>query len=106
MQNQFGTFRKGLEATNKNLNKTAFEEGLVGEAMIRVNGLQSLLSCSSLNISVITYQRTHSDTSLPLSLLPNRRELHSQTRQSLPVVDGQSWEGHQRFAVFHVSKMK
>lgn len=34
---------------------------------------------------------------------PTRWELHSQTRQSLPVVDGQSWEGYQRFAVLHVS---
>lgn len=37
------------------------------------------------------------------SSAPHRRELHSQTWQSLPVVHGQPWERHKRFTVFHVS---
>lgn len=47
-------------------------EGMVAEAMIRFDGLKwsSLLSCSSLNMSVITHQRTHCEISIPLSLLP------------------------------------
>lgn len=37
---------------------------------------------------------------------PNRWELHSQTRQSVPVVNGQPREEHQRVPVLHVSTVK
>lgn len=65
----------------------------------------SPLSRSSLNMSPDVCGNNCWDVHTSISA-PHRRELRSQTRQSLPLVHGQPWEGHQRLTVLYVSNIK
>lgn len=67
------SIRKPLEETNKTFLNSAVMEGEVswwGNDQVWWIKVFLPLFCSSLNISVNTYQRAHTETSIPLSLLP------------------------------------
>lgn len=103
------SIRKPLEETNKTFLNSAVMEGEVSwwgndqVWWIKVF-LPFVLFFPEYFCKYIS-ESSHWDVD-PSFSAPNRWELHSQTRQSLPVVNGQSWEGHQRLTVFHVSNMK
>lgn len=67
------SIRKPLEETNKTFLNSAVMEGEVswwGNDQVWWIKVFLPFSRSSLNISVNTYQRAHTETSIPLSLLP------------------------------------